>query len=41
MTVEVIAGALATADDLIAMISAREEPFGSVGEGWLAAFAYG
>jgi uncharacterized protein len=36
---EVIAGALATADDLIAMITAREEPFGVVGEAWLADYA--
>jgi len=37
--VEEIALARATADELLAMVSARQEPFGEVGESWLAAYA--
>ncbi|WP_433302635.1 DUF402 domain-containing protein [Actinoplanes sp. CA-030573] len=35
---ELIAQARATADELVAMISARQEPFGAVGDAWLARF---
>jgi len=35
---EEIALARATADELLAMVSARQEPFGEVGESWLAAY---
>jgi len=36
---EEIAQARATADELLAMVTARQEPFGEVGEAWLAAFS--
>jgi hypothetical protein len=35
---DVIAQARATADDLMAMVAARREPFGEVGDSWLAKF---
>ncbi|MCU7723568.1 YgaC family protein [Actinoplanes sp. KI2] len=36
---EEIAQARATADELLAMVTARREPFGEVGEAWLAAYS--
>jgi uncharacterized protein len=38
---DVIAQAVATADDLIARVSAHHEPFGAVGAAWLARFVQG
>jgi hypothetical protein len=38
---EEIAQARATADELLAMVTARQEPFGEVGEAWLAAYSTG
>ncbi|WP_433377436.1 DUF402 domain-containing protein [Actinoplanes sp. CA-142083] len=38
---EEIAQALATADELMAMVAERREPFGRVGDAWLAGFIAG